>query len=226
MENVAWARLVVSCQKDAFLFGEIPGLLHKHCPGLQQTMPSFSGGKKSAIRIIARYLDHLKDFDAKLLLMGDLGDERQRAWRCTFEGIKPIYSIVVPGISEADCERWARQLSGDITLLFTTPKVVAHYAIAGDSGTGKTTSYQLAYHMVVHGYFQVPGTHSNGNLRDLQNRCLFSANSASWTADCKNEPFNGKGSYGHVSGVFFFFCVCVSVFVFCVLVFFWRFLRF
>ena len=161
--ELTWARLVVSCQKAAFLFEKIPGLLHDHCPDLQQTMPSFSGKKKTAIRTIAKYLVSLRDFDAKVRLMGDLGDESQRAWRCTFEGIKTIYRIVVRGISEADCGRWARQLSGDITLLFTNPKVVAHYAIAGDGGTGKTTSYQLAYHMVMHGYFQVPETHSNGN---------------------------------------------------------------
>jgi hypothetical protein len=202
--DLSWARIVVGCQKHAFLVDEIPRLLQVHCPGLQQTMPSFSkGNKQRVIRTIANCLASLEQFDAKVRLMGHLGDESQRAWRCTFEGIKTIYRTVVRGITEADCDRWARQLSGDITLLFTKPKVVAHYAISGDSGTGKTTSYQLAYHMVVHGYFQVPGTHSNGNLRDLLNSGMFSVNSATWTKDCKNVPFNRKGSYGHVSRCFF-----------------------
>jgi hypothetical protein len=151
-----------------------------------------------------------------------LGDEKQRAWRCTFEGIKEIYSKVILNIPEGDCNRWAVQLSADITKLFTVPKIVAHWAIAGASGAGKTTSYQLAHHMVIHGYFQVKDAHSNDNLQELLNKekYLFSANSAIWTADCKNAPANEEGSYGHVNesllviGVSSFFFLCVA-FLFC-----------
>lgn len=191
-----WALHVVSCQKDRFIFKDIPKILKKKCN--LKTKPVFRF-KKQAAREIAECLSNT---DNKEELMQVLGGKKHRAWRCTFKGIREIYKSLVRDIPDEDCERWAEQLASDITSLFTKTKMVTHWAIAGASGAGKTTAYQLAYHMVLHGYFQVKDTHTNDKLQELLEieETSISAFSVTWTKDCKNDPRDENASlYSHVS---------------------------
>jgi hypothetical protein len=193
--ELSLASRITGLQQDAFLFQKIPGILKEFC-GLKDA-PDFWNDKDEAVKQIALCLKRLPSVAKKWELMKILGAEEHRAKRGTVNCIKEIYSyFCVNGISEEHLNQIAENKKRDIDNLFLEAKVHMHSAIAGASGKGKTTSYQIADHLIMFGYTQVQKTHSNQKLQEVLDK---SDVKTEWTADCINEPRDGKGHYAYVS---------------------------
>jgi hypothetical protein len=191
------ASRITNLQQDEFLFKQVPGILKDFCHLLEA--PDFWNDKEEAVKQIALCLKGLPSVAKKWELMAILGHEDHRAKRATLNCIKEIYSyFCVHGISEEHLNQLAENKKSDIDNLFKQPRVHMHSAIAGASGKGKTTSYQIADHLIMFGYTQVKGTHSNANLQTVLDNTVVKAE---WTEDCKNHPREGKGQYAYVSRI-------------------------
>ena len=196
--ELSMARLIASFQKDQYLFESVPTILKDFCH-LQDTPYFWVNNKEEAVKQITLCLKGLPSDDQKWELMGILGAEEHRAKRGTLKCIKEIYSsFCVHGISEGQLNQLAENMKGDIDSLFRQAKVHVHSAVAGASGKGKTTSFQIAAHVIMFGYAPVKGTHSNIKLQEVLDKNVVKKE---WTADCKNHPRNGKGEYAYVSRI-------------------------
>ena len=205
--ELSMARCIASFTKDESLFGSaVPTILQNFC-GLKDTPYFWQNNKEEAVRQIRLCLKGLPSADKKWELVAKLSAEEHRAKRGTLAGIKEIYSGLLSILSEEQLNQLAENMKSDIDNLFRQAKVHVHSAVAGASGKGKTTSFQIAAHVIMFGYPPVQGTHSNIKLQEVLHKNVVKTE---WIDDCTNHPRNDKGEYAYVSFYYSSTWMCIE----------------
>ena len=205
--ELSMARCIASFTKDESLFGSaVPTILQNFC-GLKDTPYFWQNNKEEAVRQIRLCLKGLPSADKKWELVAKLSAEEHRAKRGTLTGIKDIYSGLLSILSEEQLNQLAKNMKSDIDNLFRQAKVHVHSAVAGASGKGKTTSFQIAAHVIMFGYPPVQGTHSNIKLQEVLHKNVVKTE---WIDDCTNHPRNDKGEYAYVSFYYSSTWMCIE----------------
>ena len=117
-----------------------------------------------------------------------------RAFRCTRQGVREIFTSLILNLTDEDADRWSDLVEGWFSTLCENPmwKLVVHVHVCNARGQGKSSAYPLALHLCLFGYPPPSQLQNNPELETLLNRVDLKPE---WTSDC---PVTPKDAYGNL----------------------------